>query len=122
MLISYYESLAKEGDIAQLLQWALLDERVYNVLEKDEAVLEKVCSMLPNPAAARVLARGTCYQPVSDALMAKHFIPICSKLAGSGSASRGERVIHPLPFRSPISTFGFRGMPALNMANALANA
>ena len=46
----------------------------------------------------------------------------CSRLAGSGSASSGERVIHPLPFRSPILTLGFRGMPALSMANASANA
>lgn len=88
VLMEAYESLATQRRLAPLLKASYFDERVYDVLARHQ-LNEEVTKMLPDPFAARYLARGICYEPVNLAAM-KSIVAIASRLARYETVSEGS--------------------------------
>jgi hypothetical protein len=87
MFASFYDSLARKGDIDTLMFAAKYDERVYETVVRHD-LLPAVIGALPSAEAAKFLSNGIYYSEVSGAAMV-NFVPICSHLARYETAAQG---------------------------------
>ena len=83
-----YESLARSKKVSTLVKLSFLDERVYDVVARHQ-LGDDVAALLPDPHAARFLARGICYSEINDVAM-QNVVTIASRLARYTKVSEGS--------------------------------
>ena len=84
---SAYEKLADNGQVQLLLYASYVDERVFEVVVR-RGLLPDVIKMLPDPDAARFIARGICYDEINQ-IAYRNLVPIASFLARYEGVSQG---------------------------------
>ncbi|KAK7195281.1 hypothetical protein NESM_000453800 [Novymonas esmeraldas] len=78
-LANWYESLAREKRLELLMTLGLYDERVYEVVAR-HGLVPDVVQTLPAPLTAHFLARGMCYDDVSEEVI-RNFVRVCMMLS-----------------------------------------
>ena len=90
MFLDYYEQLISNNDIIQLSKCALVDERVYALIKKNESCFKSFLGANNDPFVSRALARSTFYYDYINCLTDKYFIKIASNLQQSSNSCTGS--------------------------------
>ncbi|EAN79173.1 uncharacterized protein TEOVI_000371800 [Trypanosoma equiperdum] len=87
LLTRYYEKLAEQGRLEQLIVFGMYDERVYEVIDRHK-LAGSITALLPSSQAAAFLSRGMAYDCVNEEVL-RNFIKICMMLSTYKTVEEG---------------------------------